>query len=116
MPKVIIYQKPTCTTCRQVYAALVESGVEMDAVNYFLDPISPEKLRSLLKKMRMKPRDLLRTKEPVYRQLGLASNELSDDELISLIVQNPDLLQRPIVEYGAKAILARPAERLKEIL
>ena len=114
--KIVIYQKPTCTTCRQVYAALKESGVGFDAVDYYLDPIPREKLQELLRKMRIRPRDLLRTKEAIYKTLKLAERELSDDEIVDLMVEHPDLIQRPIVEKGARAILARPPERLKEIL
>ena len=114
--KIVIYQKPTCTTCRQVHAALKESGVDFDAVNYYVDPIPKKKLIELLRKMKMSPRDLLRTKEPIYKTLRLGERDLSDDEIVELMVRNPDLIQRPIVEKGARAILARPAERLKEIL
>jgi len=114
--KITVYQKPTCTTCRQVYKALKESGVDFDAVDYYVDPIPKEKLQSLLKKMGIGPRDLLRRNEPVYKELGLAERELPDAELIDLMVSHPDLIQRPIVEKGARAVLARPAERLKEIL
>ena len=113
---ITIYQKPTCTTCRQVYAALKESGVDVDSVNYYTDPISKTKLRELLRKMGMKPRELLRTKEEVYKTLRLGERELSDDEIVDAMVANPDLIQRPIVEKGGRAILARPAERLKDIL
>jgi arsenate reductase len=114
--KITVYQKPTCTTCRQVHAALKESGVDFDAVNYYVDPIPKQKLIELLRKMNMSPRDLLRTKEPIYKTLRLGERDLSDDEIVELMVRNPDLIQRPIVEKGARAILARPAERLKEIL
>jgi arsenate reductase len=114
--KVVVYQKPTCTTCRKVHAALVESGVDFKAVDYFLDPIPRSTLVALLRKMGMKPRELLRTKEAIYKSLRLGERDLSDDEIIDLMVDHPDLIQRPIVEKGAKAILARPPERLKEIL
>ena len=114
--KIVVYQKPTCTTCRQVYKALEESGVDFDAVDYYVDPIPGDKLKELLRKMRMPARDLLRTKEPIYKTLKLGERELSDDALIDLMVKNPDLIQRPIVEKGSRAILARPAEKLKEIL
>jgi arsenate reductase len=114
--KIVVYQKPTCTTCRQVHTALVESGVDFAAVDYYLEPIPKQKLLDLLRKMRMKPRELLRTKEPVYKTLRLGERDLSDDDIVDLMVKNPDLIQRPIVEKGARAILARPAERLKEIL
>jgi arsenate reductase (glutaredoxin) len=114
--KITIYQKPTCTTCRQVYQALKESGVDFDSVNYYLEPISKPRLKELLKKMGMTARELLRTKEEIYKELGLAKKELSEEEIIDLMVKHPDLIQRPIVEKGSKAVLARPAERLKEIL
>jgi arsenate reductase len=114
--EIVIYQKPTCTTCRQVYNALKESGVDFDAVNYYLDPIPREKLVDLLRKMGLTARDLLRTKEPVYAELNLGSRTLSDDEIVELMVTHPDLIQRPIVEKGDRAILARPAEKLREIL
>lgn len=113
---ITIYQKPTCTTCRQVYNALEESGVDFDAVNYYVEPIPKARLTELLRKMGIGARALLRTKEPIYRELELGTRELSEDELIDLMVQYPDLIQRPIVERGDRAILARPAERLKEIL
>jgi arsenate reductase len=66
--------------------------------------------------MGLSPRELLRTKEDVYRKLRLGERELSDAEIVDLMVEHPDLIQRPIVEKGARAILARPAERLREIL
>ena len=113
---IVIYQKPTCTAWRQVHAALKESGVDFDAVNYYVDPIPKAKLKELLRKMGMAPRDLLRTKEPSYKTLKIADSPLTDDEIVDLMVSHPDLIQRPIVEKGSRAILARPAERLKEIL
>lgn len=116
MSKITIYQKPTCTTCRQVYAALKEAGVDFDAVNYYTDPIPKTKLKELVIKMGISARELFRNKEDIYKELKLAGKELSDDEAIELMAKHPDLIQRPIVEKGSKAILARPAERLKEIL
>jgi arsenate reductase (glutaredoxin) len=113
---IVIYQKPTCTTCRQVHAALKESGVDFDAVDYYVDPIPKKKLHELLRKMKMTARELLRTKEPIYKTLRLAERNLSDEEIVELMVRNPDLIQRPIVEKGSRAILARPAGRLKDIL
>jgi arsenate reductase (glutaredoxin) len=114
--KITVYQKPTCTTCRQVYQALLEKGVDFNAVNYYVEPIPKKKLVELLKKMGLSARELLRAKEAIYKTLKLAQKDLSEDELVDLMVKYPDLIQRPIVEKGAKAILARPAERLQEIL
>ena len=113
---IVIYQKPTCTTCRQVHAMLKDSGVDFNAVDYYVDPIPKPRLLELLKKMQIAPRQLLRTKEAIYKTLKLGDRDLSDDEIVNLMVKHPDLIQRPIVEHGARAILARPAERLKEIL
>ena len=116
MAQITVYQKPTCTTCRQVCAALKESGIDFDAVDYYLDPIPKPKLKELLKKMGIRATELLRTKEPIYKELKLSEKKFTDDQIVDLMVKHPDLIQRPIVEKGAKAILARPAEKLKEIL
>lgn len=114
--RITIYQKPTCTTCRQVYNALKESGVDFETVNYFVEPIPKATLQRLLKKMGLRPREILRTTEETYRRLGLAKSAHSDAELVDLMVAHPELIQRPIVERGERAVLARPADRLKEIL
>ena len=95
---------------------LKDSGVDFNAVDYYVDPIPKPRLLELLKKMQIAPRQLLRTKETIYKTLKLGDRNLSDDEIVDLMVKHPDLIQRPIVENGARAILARPAERLKEIL
>ncbi len=114
--RITIYQKPTCTTCRQVHAALRDAGVDFEAVDYYTDPIPKAKLRELLRKMGLTARQLLRTKEEIYKKLRLGERDLTDDEIIDLMVTHPDLIHRPIVEKGGRAILARPAERLREIL
>ncbi len=114
--KITIYQKPTCTTCRQVFKVLQESGVDFKSVNYYTDPLSKSDLKVLLKKMGISAAELLRTKEDIYKQLGLGNKDLGSEEILDLMVKHPDLIQRPIVEKGSKAILARPAERIKEIL
>ena len=92
------------------------SGVEFEKINYYLQPLSEKKLRELIKKMGIKPRELLRTDEPVYRELGLAKGDFSDDEIISLMVQHAELIQRPIVERGERAVLGRPVENVRNLL
>ena len=114
--KITVYQKPTCTTCRQVHAALREAGVDFDAVDYYTDPIPKAKLQELVHKMGIPARQLLRTNEPIYKTLRLDEREPSEAELVDLMVKHPDLIQRPIVERGPRAILARPADRLRDIL
>jgi len=114
--KIIIYEKPTCSTCRVVIKELENAGKELEKVNYYKTPLTEAGLRILLRKMRMKPRELLRTKEDIYKKLRLAKKEVSDSELIHLMIKHPDLMQRPIVVRGSIAILARPIEKLKKIL
>ena len=74
------------------------------------------KLRELLSKMGIAPRELLRTSEAIYRELELAKRALSDDEIISLMVKHPDLIQRPIVERGSRAVLGRPVENIRAVI
>jgi len=114
--KIIVYEKPTCTTCREVHKALVDSGVDFSAVDYYVQPIPKAKLKELLRKMGIPASELLRRKEDIYKTLGLGGKQLSEEQIVDLMAKHPDLIQRPIVEKGAKAILARPADRLKEIL
>ena len=92
------------------------SGVAFEKVNYYTAPLSKKKLTELIRKMKVKPRDLLRTSEAIYKQLGLGKGEFSDDQLIALMVENPDLIQRPIVERGDRAVLGRPTENVKALL
>ncbi len=114
--KITVYEKPTCTKCREVDKILRESGADYDKINYYVEPLSAAKLQDLLKKMGMPARELLRTSEAIYHELGLSKTELSDKQIIDLMVKHPDLIQRPIVERGAKAVLGRPVENIKPLL
>ena len=90
--------------------------MSFEKVNYYIEPLDEKKLRELLKKMKLAPRDILRTSEAVYRELGLGKNDFSDDRIIALMVEHPDLIQRPIVERGSRAVLGRPVENVKALL
>ena len=114
--KITVYEKPTCTKCREMDRFLRESSVDFSKINYYLEPLGEKKLRELIKKMGIKPRELLRTSEPIYRELGLGKKDFSDDEIVSLMVKHPDLIQRPIVERGDRAVLGRPTENVKALL
>ncbi len=116
MPTTIIYQKPTCSTCRQVIKLAQASGEPFQTVNYYEQPFTKAKLKSLLKKAGLKATDILRTTEDVYKKLQLKNSKLGENELIDLMVKHPDLIQRPLVEKGARAILARPADQIQSIL
>ena len=95
---------------------LRESGVNFDRVNYYIEPLNQAKLSELIRKMAITPRELLRTSEPIYRELGLGKGEFTDEQIIALMVKHPDLIQRPIVEKGNRAVLGRPVENVKELL
>lgn len=116
MATVIIYQKPTCSTCRQVIKLAKASGKPFQAINYYEQPFTKAKLKSLITKAKLKATDILRTKEDVYKTLNLRNSKLGEDELIDLMLDHPDLIQRPLVEKGDRAILARPPERIESIL
>ena len=113
---ITVYEKPTCTKCREMDRFLRENDVDFAKVNYYLEPLSEKKLTELIRKMKIKPRGLLRTSEPIYRELGLGKGEFTDDEIIALMVKHPDLIQRPIVERGSRAVLGRPTENVKALL
>ena len=116
MADITIYQKPTCTTCRQAVQILKDSGKPFTAINYYEQGFTKAQMKSLLKKAGLSPKDVLRTKEDIYKELELAKKDLSDDALLDLMVKHPDLIQRPIVVKGDKAILARPADSVKTLL
>jgi arsenate reductase len=115
MQKITVYEKPTCTTCRKVAKALIENGVNFDKVNYYIKPFSKTKLKTLLKKTGLKPSEMLRKNEQVYKKLKFKEKNYTEAQILDLMIKHPDLVQRPIVEKGNKAILARPPERIKEL-
>jgi arsenate reductase len=111
-----VYEKPTCTTCRKLHALLTERGVDFESVEYHVTGIEEGELRELLRKADIGPRALLRTREPLVKELRLDRPETSDEQLIARMVEYPQLVQRPIVVNGERALLARPIERVLELL
>ena len=95
---------------------LQERGVDFERVNYHVEGLTDAQLRRLLAKADLSPRDVLRRREPLGRELGLEDPGRSDDELIAAMVEHPQLVERPIVERGDRAVLARPVERVLELL
>ena len=114
--RLVVYEKPTCTTCRNLARLLQDEGIDFERVDYFVEPIPRDRLVELLRKAGLGPRDVLRTREPAYRALGLDEPGRSDEEVLEALVEHPELLQRPIVERGDRAVLARPVERVRTIL
>jgi arsenate reductase len=93
---------------------LTEKGVEFEAINFFEQPLTADLLKQLLRAARLNASEALRTNDAVYKE-RIAGKNLSDEELIRLMVKHPELIQRPIVAKGKKAVLARPAEKLGEL-
>ena len=113
METITVYEKPTCTTCRKVVNILKEKGINFEEVNYYIEPFTKEKLETLLMKMKMKPSELLRKNERAYKEIDIDS--YNEGQLLELMLLDSDLIQRPIVEMGKKAILARPPEKIYEL-
>jgi len=87
--------------------------VEFETVNYIKDPLSADELKDLLRRAGLTPQEVLRTKEPAYREL-IAGKNLSDSELLKVMAAHPELIQRPIVARGKEAVLARPVKNLSK--
>ena len=111
-----IYHNPRCSKSRQTLALLEERGIAPRIVDYLKTPPSAAELKAILRKLGLRPRDLMRKGEPLYAELGLKGRDLDDDALIALMVANPILIERPIVVSGGKAALGRPPESVLEIL
>ena len=95
---------------------LEEAGVDFSRVNYMVEPLGRDQLQKLLGKARLSPRDVLRKREPLYRELGLGRDSVSNAQILSALVEHPDLLERPIVERGSRAVLGRPIENVYALL
>ena len=111
-----IYHNPRCSKSRQTLALLEERGINPRIVAYLKTPPSAAELKTILKKLGLRPRDLMRKGEPLYAELGLKDRDLDDDALIALMVANSILIERPIVLSGGKAAIGRPPENVLEIL
>ena len=93
---------------------MTAKGVKFETVNYIEEPLSANSLKQLLRRTGLKPGDVVRTKEAAYKQL-VAGKDLKDDELLELMAKHPELLQRPIVVRGDRAVLARPVSKIDEL-
>lgn len=94
---------------------LEAEGVDFRRVDYFVEALSRERLSTLLREAGLTPRDVLRKRDRAFRELGLGDPTVSDDRIVDAIIRHPGLLQRPIVERGGRAVLARPVERVREL-
>ena len=113
MPDVTIYHNPRCSKSRQTLALLEECGVQPNVIEYLKDPPDAQVLESLVKKLSVDAKDLVRQKE--FKELGVAE-PTSDESWIELMVLHPKVIQRPIVVAGSKAAIGRPPESVLSIL
>lgn len=111
-----IYHNPRCSKSRQTLQLLQERQLEPEVIEYLKEPPSAKELDRLLKLLGLEPRDLMRRKEPEYRDNGLDDPSLTRAQLIAAMVEHPKLIERPIVIKDGKAALGRPPERVLDIL
>ncbi len=110
-----IYHNPRCSKSRQGLAILKDSKVPFDTVEYLKNSISKEELTTIIKLLGIKPIDLVRKNEAIWKE-NYKGKELSDDDIIEAMVSNPKLIERPIVVHNGKAVIGRPPEIIKTLL
>ncbi|BBT18205.1 arsenate reductase (glutaredoxin) [Pseudomonas sp. 1D4] len=116
MTEMTLYHNPRCSKSRGALELLEARGLTPTVVRYLETPPSPAELKTLLARLGIGARQLLRTGEEEYQSLGLADTGLSDDQLIDAMSQHPRLIERPILVVGDKAVVGRPPEKVLEIL
>lgn len=117
MKKLTVYYNDGCSKCRATHAILREAGVEFETVEYLVNPPSVETLDALLKQLGIPPEELARKGEDEYEALGLEKNPPSTREAwLKVLVENPILIERPIVTDGTRAVIARPPEKVRQLL
>ena len=113
---VTIYHNPRCSKSRQTLALMQDRDITPEIIEYLKTPPNKSQLKKILGLLNVKPRDLMRTKEPAYKDNNLGDPALSDDALITAMVENPVLIERPVVVANGKAAVGRPPEAVLEIL
>lgn len=111
-----ILHNPRCSKSRQILQLLRDKGIEPSIVEYLKTPPNKTELTKILNLLGIEPRELMRTKEKIYKEANLKDPKLSTDQLIQAMVQHPELIERPIVIVNGKAVLGRPPEKVLEIL
>lgn len=111
-----IYHNPRCSKSRQTLALIESAGQSPEVILYLETPPNTAELKSLLEKLEMSARDLIRTGEPDYKENNLADSSLTEDQLIDAMVKYPKLIERPIVVKNDQAILGRPPENVNTLL
>lgn len=115
MPEIIIYHNGACSKSKGVLEILQEKNIPHTVRWYLSDPLSKKEIIALLEKLSLKASDIVRRKELLYKEQFEGKN-ISEEEWINILVRHPELIERPIVEQGDKAIIARPPETLLAFL
>lgn len=116
MSQFTIYHNPRCSKSRQTLQLLEENGVQPDVVLYLDEVPTAAEIKSLLKKLGISARELLRKGEDAYKEHNLKAAELTEDQLIAAMVKFPKLIERPVVVKGDRAVLGRPPENVLALL
>lgn len=116
MTELTLYHNPRCSKSRSALQLLEERGLSPNIVRYLETPLSTAQLQTLLRKLAISARQLLRTGEDEYKTLGLSDPTLSDAQLIDAMASQPKLIERPILVVGDHAVIGRPPEKILEIL
>ena len=116
MTAMTLYHNPRCSKSRSALQLLEDRGLNPTIVRYLETPLNAAQLQALLDKLGISPRQLLRTGEDEYKTLGLSDPQLTDAQLIEAMVEQPKLIERPILVVGDKAVIGRPPENVLEIL
>ena len=111
-----IYHNPRCSKSRQTLALIQEAGIEPEIIEYLKTPPSEAELDRILILLGIEPSGLTRKKEAAYKELDLANTQLTRPELIKVLIDNPTLIERPIVVTDDKAIIGRPPENVTQLL
>jgi arsenate reductase (glutaredoxin) len=111
-----IYHNPRCSKSRQTLALIEDKGIAPKVVDYLKAPPTVAELKNILKKLGLRARDIVRKGEARYAELGLKERDVGDEELLAVMVENPILIERPIVVSGGKAAIGRPPEAVLKIL
>ena len=114
--RAICYHNPRCGKSRQTLQLLQEQGIDVDIIDYLKTPPTFQQLDDIIQKLGIQPRDLMRTKEAAYKTNGLDDKSLDRQALINGMINNPILIERPIVIANGKAVIGRPPEAVLSIL
>jgi arsenate reductase len=114
--RAICYHNPRCGKSRQTLQLLQEQGIDVDIIDYLKTPPTFQQLDDIIQKLGIEPRDLMRTKEVAYKTNGLDDKSLDRQALINGMINNPILIERPIVIANGKAVIGRPPEAVLAIL